>query len=160
MKFRSVIIALVFVSICCFVNGARIKDIVDVHGIRGNPLTGTGLVVGLNGTGDSSIPSAQMLASLLRREGNITFEPSILTSGSIAQVVVTAELGPWDREGSQIDINISTVGDCKSLQGGMLLATELKGLDGEVYAVARAASISSPLTTAMMASHSALPKVG
>jgi len=123
--------------------GARIKDIVDIQGIRGNPLMGTGLVIGLNGTGDGAVPSQQMLASLLRRNGDMTFSPSDLGTGSVAIVMVTAELGPWDRIGSRIDIDVSTIGDAKSLQGGMLLATELKGLNGEVYALARTASIST-----------------
>lgn len=121
----------------------RIGDICDIQGVRGNPLMGTGLVVGLNGTGDSAIPSAQLLASLLRREGDTTFTPALLRSSNIALVMVTAELGPWDREGGAMDITISSLGDAKSLQGGMLLATELKGLDGEIYAVARVASIST-----------------
>ena len=122
---------------------AKIGDISDVQGIRSNPLMGTGLVVGLNGTGDNSLPSAQMLTSLLRRESDTTFLAPMLKSANIAVVMVTAELGPWDREGSLIDINISTLQDATSLQGGMLLATELKGLDGEVYAVARVAAIST-----------------
>ena len=125
------------------VRGARVKDIVEIQGIRGNPLMGTGLVVGLNATGDKAVPSRQMLSSLLQREGGMTFSPSTLGVGSIAVVVVTAELGPWDRVGSRIDINVSADGDATNLQGGVLLATELKGLDGQVYAVARAASIST-----------------
>lgn len=128
---------------CSVIEAARIGDICDIHGVRSNPLMGTGIVVGLNGTGDSSVPSAQMLASLLRRESGTTFDPGLLKSANIALVMVTAELGPWDREGSSIDINISSLGDAKSLQGGTLLATELKGLDGEVYAVARVAAIST-----------------
>lgn len=124
-------------------SAARIGDIVDVYGVRSNSLSGTGLVVGLNGTGDNSLPSAQMLASMLQREADITFSSLELKSSSIAVVKVTAELGPWDREGSLIDINVSTLQDAASLQGGMLLATELKGLDGEVYAVARVAAIST-----------------
>lgn len=127
----------------CSLQAARIGDICDVYGVRSNPLMGTGIVVGLNGTGDSSIPSAQMLASLLRRESGTTFDPDLLRSANIALVMITAELGPWDREGGSIDINISSLGDAKSLQGGTLLATELKGLDGEVYAVARVTSIST-----------------
>lgn len=123
--------------------GARIVDIAEVHGIRGNPLYGTGLIVGLNGTGDGLLPSAQMLTSLLQREGNISFDPLYLRSENIALVMVTAELGPWDREGSLIDIHVSALGRSESLQGGTLLATELKGLDGEVYAVARVAAIST-----------------
>lgn len=122
---------------------AKIGDIMDVQGIRTNSLSGTGLVVGLNGTGDSSLPSAQMLSSLIQREADVTLAALDLKSTSIAIVRVTAELGPWDREGSLIDINVSTLQDAESLQGGMLLATELKGLDGEVYAVARAAPIST-----------------
>jgi flagellar P-ring protein precursor FlgI len=122
---------------------AKIGDIVDVYGIRSNPLMGTGLVVGLNGTGDSSVPSAQMLTSLLRREGDVTFSSMQLLSANVALVMVTAELGPWNREGALIDIHVSSLQDAKSLQGGMLLATELKGLDGQVYAVARVAAIST-----------------
>ncbi|MDH4201342.1 MAG: flagellar basal body P-ring protein FlgI [Phycisphaerae bacterium] len=124
-------------------SAAKIGDISDVQGIRSNPLMGTGLVVGLNGTGDNSLPSAQMLTSLLRREADITFLAPMLQSANIAVVMVTTELGPWDREGSLIDVNISTLQDAASLQGGMLLATELKGLDGVVYAVARVAAIST-----------------
>ena len=122
---------------------ARIGDVVDVHGIRSNPLMGTGLVVGLNGTGDSALPSAQMLTSLLRREAGVTLSPNDLRSANIALVMVTAELGPWDQPGATIDITVSAIGDAGSLQGGMLLATELKGLDGEVYAVARVAALST-----------------
>lgn len=134
---------LVLAGFVCAARAARIADIVQVHGIRGNPLYGTGLLVGLDGTGDASMPSAQMLTSLLQREGHISFDPQYLRSGNIALVMVTAELGPFDREGSLIDIQISALGSAKSLQGGTLLATELKGLDGEVYAVARVAAIST-----------------
>ncbi|MBE0535199.1 MAG: flagellar basal body P-ring protein FlgI [Phycisphaerae bacterium] len=130
----------------CILAGAaaptRIKDIVEIQGVRGNSLSGVGLVVGLNGSGDSSKISGQAVASLVRREG-ITLTPGDLSSGSVALVWVTAELGPWDREGALIDISVGTLGDAKSLQGGMLLATELKGFDGEVYAVARMSSVST-----------------
>lgn len=126
-----------------WIRAARIADIAQVYGIRGNPLYGTGLIVGLDGTGDASLPSAQMLTSLLQREGHISFDPLTLRSGNIALVMVTAELGPFNREGSLIDIHISALGNAKSLQGGTLLATELKGLDGEVYAVARVTAVST-----------------
>ena len=139
---RTHYIALVLCVLSGIATAARIKDIVEVQGIRGNSLSGVGLVVGLNGTGDSSRISGQAIASLVRREG-ITLSPTDLASGSAALVWVTAELGPWDLEGSLIDITVGTLGDCKSLQGGMLLATELKGFDGEVYAVARVSSIST-----------------
>ena len=143
MRFRLATFVVFLACAVCTAQAARVKDIVEIQGIRGNPLMGTGLVVGLNATGDSAAPSRQMLSSLLQREGGMTFSSSALGTGSIAIVIVTAELGPWDRVGSRIDINVSAIGDASSLQGGVLLATELKGLDGEVYAVARAASIST-----------------
>jgi flagellar P-ring protein precursor FlgI len=147
MRRQNAFLILLLTSVCGVATAARVGDVCDILGVRGNSLMGQGLVVGLNGTGDSSIPSAQLLTSLLRRESDTTFSPALLKSGSIALVTITAELGPWDREGSQIDINISTLGDCKSLQGGMLLAAELKGLDGAVYAVARVAAISTDAWT-------------
>jgi flagellar P-ring protein precursor FlgI len=147
MRRQNAVLILLPMWICGIAMAARIGDVCDILGVRGNSLMGQGLVVGLNGTGDSSIPSAQLLTSLLRREADTTFSPELLKSGSIALVTITAELGPWDREGSQIDINISTLGDCKSLQGGMLLAAELKGLDGTVYAVARVGAISTDAWT-------------
>ncbi|MHC4629653.1 MAG: flagellar basal body P-ring protein FlgI [Planctomycetota bacterium] len=114
----------------------RIKDIVDIQGIRSNPLRGVGLVIGLAGNGDTTLLSRQMLTNILRDSG-LVLSPSDLTGGNIAVVMVTAELGPFAREGSQIDVDVSAVGDAKSLQGGMLLPTPLKGLDGQVYAVAQ-----------------------
>lgn len=118
--------------------GERIKDIVDIQGVRSNPLRGTGLIIGLSGTGDSTGPSRQILANILRHAG-VVLSPSELTGGNIAVVMVTAELGPFNREGSRIDVDVSSVGDAKSLQGGMLLPTPLEGLDGQVYAVAQGA---------------------
>jgi flagellar P-ring protein precursor FlgI len=113
----------------------RIKDIVDIQGLRSNPLTGVGLVIGLAGTGDTTQLSRQMLTNLLRDSG-LVLNPTDLTGGNIAVVWVTAELGPFAREGSLIDVDASAIGDAKSLQGGKLLPTPLKGLDGQVYAVA------------------------
>jgi flagellar P-ring protein precursor FlgI len=115
--------------------GERIKDIVDIQGLRSNPLTGVGLVIGLAGTGDSTLLSRQMLTNLLRDSG-LVLAPSDLTGGNIAVVWITAELGPFAREGSRIDVDVSAIGDAKSLQGGKLLPTPLKGLDGQVYAIA------------------------
>ena len=114
----------------------RIKDIVDIQGVRGNPLTGIGLVTGLAGTGDKTLLSRQMLTNLLRDSG-LVLSPSDLTGDSVAVVIVTAELGPFDREGMRIDVDVSTLGDAKTLQGGMLLSTPLRGLDGQVYAIAQ-----------------------
>jgi flagellar P-ring protein precursor FlgI len=114
----------------------RIKDIVDIQGVRSNPLRGIGLVVGLAGTGDTTSLSRQMLTNILRDSG-LVLSPSDLTGGNIAVVMVTAELGPFAREGSQFDVDVSAIGDAKSLQGGMLLPAPLEGLDGQVYAVAQ-----------------------
>jgi flagellar P-ring protein precursor FlgI len=114
----------------------RIKDIVDIQGLRGNPLRGIGLVIGLTNTGDTTALSRQMLTNILRDAG-LVLSPAELTGGNIAVVMVTAELGPFDRQGSHIDVDVSAIGDAKSLQGGMLLPTPLEGLDGQVYAVAQ-----------------------
>jgi flagellar P-ring protein precursor FlgI len=114
----------------------RIKDIVDIQGVRGNPLMGIGLVTGLAGTGDNTQLSRQMLTNVLRDSG-LVLAPSDLKGGNVAVVMVTAELGPFDREGGRIDADVSALGDAKSLQGAVLLPTPLKGLDGQVYAVAQ-----------------------
>ncbi len=124
---------------CTFLPGVgrseRIKDIVDIQGLRGNPLTGIGIVIGLTNTGDTTLLSRQMLTNMLRNSG-LVLSPSDLTGGNVSVVCVTAELGPFSREGSRIDVDVSAIGDTKSLQGGKLLPTPLKGLDGRVYAVA------------------------
>ena len=116
--------------------GERIKDIVEVQGIRGNPLVGFGVVVGLNGTGDSSPSSQRAMASALQRMG-INLSPADLASKNIASVMVTATLPPFGRAGSAIDVTVSSFGSASSLLGGTLLMTELKGADGQVYAVAQ-----------------------
>jgi flagellar P-ring protein precursor FlgI len=127
------------ITACALMSGVgrceRIKDIVDIQGLRSNPLTGVGLVIGLAGTGDTTILSRQMLTNLLRDSG-LVLKPTDLTGGNIAVVWVNADLGPFSREGSRIDADVSAIGDAKSLQGGKLLPTPLKGLDSEVYAVA------------------------
>ncbi|MGE5294674.1 MAG: flagellar basal body P-ring protein FlgI [Solirubrobacterales bacterium] len=116
--------------------GERIKDIVDIQGVRSNPLTGFGLVVGLAGTGDRALLSRQMLTNVLRNAG-LVLSPEDLTGGNVAVVMVSAELGPFDREGMKIDVDVSSLGDATTLQGAMLLPTPLHGLDGQVYAVAQ-----------------------
>ena len=126
----------VVLALCSAAPCERIKDIVDIQGVRGNPLNGVGLVTGLAGTGDTTSLSRQMLTNILRDSG-LVLAPADLTGGNIAVVMVSAELGAFDREGARIDIDVSAIGDAKSLQGGMLLPTPLKGLDGQVYAVAQ-----------------------
>ena len=136
MKFRLIFLILILLVLAEAGHCERIKDIVDIQGVRSNPLEGIGLVIGLAGTGDTTLPSRQMLTNILRDSG-LVLSPSDLTGGNIAVVMVTGELGPFTREGSHIDVDVSAIGDAKSLQGGMLLATPLKGLDDQVYAVAQ-----------------------
>ncbi len=117
---------------------ARIKDIANVRGVRQNQLVGYGLVVGLDGSGDSTKTefTQQSLSSLLERMG-VTVDPEDLKVENVAAVMVTAELPPFSRSGSRIDALVSSIGDAKNLQGGTLLLTPLKGLDGQVYAMAQ-----------------------
>ena len=136
MKSRLILLFVILLSAGEVGQCQRIKDIVDIQGIRGNPLTGVGLVIGLANTGDSTLPSQQMLTNILRDSG-LVLSSSDFKGGNVAIVMVTAELGPFARQGSRIDVDVSSIGDAKSLQGGMLLHTPLKGLDGQVYAVAQ-----------------------
>ncbi len=118
---------------------ARIKDIVDMEGIRENQLVGYGLVVGLNGTGDSlnnSPFTKQSLQSMLERLGVNTQGENVRTK-NVAAVMVTANLPPFATQGSRMDVSVSALGDSGSLQGGVLLVTPLLGADGEVYAIAQ-----------------------
>ena len=117
----------------------RIKDIVDIEGVRDNQLVGYGLVVGLNGTGDglSNSPfTTQSMIAMLERLG-VNVRGQNLNTGNIAAVMVTATLPPFTNQGSRIDVSVSSLGDASSLQGGTLLVTPLMGADGEVYAVAQ-----------------------
>lgn len=117
----------------------RIKDLANIDGVRGNDLVGYGLVVGLNGSGDSlrNAPfTEEIMAGLLERLGvNVTDEA--FRPKNVAAVIVTATLPPFARAGSQIDINVAAIGDAKSLLGGTLVMTPLNAADGEIYAVAQ-----------------------
>lgn len=143
MKIKNVITAAVF-SVFSLVSAnveaaSRIKDIADFEGVRTNQLIGFGLVVGLKGTGDN-IKSVnftrESLVAMLDRIG-INARDGQLKSKNIAAVMVTSELPAFGRQGSRIDVNVSALGDAKSLQGGTLMATPLIAADGEVYAVAQ-----------------------
>ncbi len=117
----------------------RIKDIVDIKGVRQNQLVGYGLVVGLEGTGDSEDSSftIQSLASLLEKMGVTVQTKDIEDVENVAAVMVTADLPPFASLGSRIDVLVSSIGDAENLQGGTLLFTPLKGADGKVYAIAQ-----------------------
>lgn len=120
---------------------SRIKDLATFEGVRENQLVGYGIVVGLNGTGDSlnNAPfTKQSLQAMLERMGVNTRGANMRTA-NVAAVMVTANLPPFSTQGSRIDVAISALGDAKSLQGGTLLVTPLMGADGEVYAIAQGA---------------------
>jgi flagellar P-ring protein precursor FlgI len=120
---------------------SRIKDIFNVEGVRDHLLVGYGLVVGLNGTGDSlsSAPfTQQSLIGMLERLGvNTRDEINALKTANVAAVMVTATLPPFSRQGSRIDVTVSALGDSDSLQGGTLLVTPMLGADGEIYSVSQ-----------------------
>jgi flagellar P-ring protein precursor FlgI len=119
---------------------ARIKDIASVEGVRGNQLTGYGVVVGLDGTGDGqqSIFTVQSILSMLRRRGvTVSVDPRQVRVKNAAAVVVTATLPPFSRSGNRVDVQISSIGDAESLRGGTLVMTPLFGGDQQVYAVAQ-----------------------
>lgn len=117
----------------------RIKDLANIDGVRGNDLIGYGLVVGLNGSGDSlrnSPFTEEIMAGLLERLGvNVTDEA--FRPKNVAAVIVTATLPPFARTGSQINVSVAAIGDAKSLLGGTLVMTPLNAADGEIYAVAQ-----------------------
>ncbi len=118
----------------------RLKEVASVQGVRNNQLVGYGLVVGLDGTGDqtTSTPfTTQSLAAMLQQMG-VTVPPGTnMQLKNVAAVMVTAQLPPFAQPGQQIDVNVSSLGNAKSLRGGTLIATPLKGADGQVYALAQ-----------------------
>ena len=123
-------------------DAARIKDLTEVRGVRSNQLIGFGLVIGLSGTGDSATNvffSIQSIVNMLKKLGITvpTAEVDNLKFKNVATVMVTAELPPFARQGNKIDVLVSSVGDSKSLQGGTLLMTPLRGPDNQTYAIAQ-----------------------
>ena len=118
---------------------SRIKDIVAFEGVRDNQLVGYGIVVGLNGSGDSlrNAPmTKQSLEAMLERQG-VNVRDGNLNTKNTAAVMVTANLPPFSAAGARMDVTVSTLGDAKSLLGGTLLVTSLQGADGQTYAVAQ-----------------------
>jgi flagellar P-ring protein precursor FlgI len=127
---------------------SRIKDLASVEGVRQNQLIGYGLVVGLNGTGDTlnnSPFTKQSLQAMLERLG-VNTRGANLRTANVAAVMVTANYPAFGAQGTRIDVTVSALGDSKSLQGGTLLVTPLLGADGEVYAVAQGAVAISGFT--------------
>jgi flagellar P-ring protein precursor FlgI len=132
-------------TLLCGVQAAhatRIKDLADLEGVRDNQLMGYGLVIGLNGTGDDikkSVFTKQAMINMIKRMGMAIPEEVFkqMKTDNVAAVMVTAQLPPFARPGSAIDIQVSSIGDASSLSGGTLLMTPLKGPDGNTYAVAQ-----------------------
>ena len=142
-SFKMIVCIFLVVAVAIFLipdaHAVRIKDITDIKGVRENHLVGYGLVVGLEGTGDSddSLFTIQSLASLLEKMG-VTVQPEDIEDvENVAAVMVTTNLPPFAGLGNRIDVLVSSIGDAENLQGGTLLFTPLKGADGKVYAVAQ-----------------------
>ncbi len=136
MKLLATVLIALSVS-ASLVHAARVKDLVSVDGGRDNQLVGYGLVIGLAGDGDSVSPlTINAVANSLRRFG-LTVDPADLKSDNVAAVMITADIPPFAREGTRIDVVVSSIGDAESLQGGVLLQTPLIGADETVYAVAQ-----------------------
>jgi flagellar P-ring protein precursor FlgI len=130
-------------ALCCWLAaspagaGVRVRDLAMVAGARDNQLVGYGLVVGLAGDGDKDpVYTKQTVANMLQRHG-ITVPPATLSSKNVAVVMVTADIAAFMKNGSRIDVQVASIGDAKSLQGGVLLQTPLLGADNRVYAVAQ-----------------------
>jgi flagellar P-ring protein precursor FlgI len=135
MKIRYLLLSLLLISSNVFAE--RIKDLASIAGVRSNQLIGYGLVVGLNGTGDKTRFTGQSLRSMLRELG-VTLPPGTdPKSKNVAAVSVHADLPPFGKPGQTIDVTVSSLGDAKSLRGGSLLMTPLKGADGQIYAMAQ-----------------------
>ena len=118
----------------------RLKEVASVQGVRSNQLIGYGLVVGLDGTGDqtTSAPFTQQSINALLQQMGVSVPPGTsMQLKNVAAVMVTAQLPPFAQPGQQIDVNVSSLGNSKSLRGGMLIATPLKGADGQIYALAQ-----------------------
>jgi flagellar P-ring protein FlgI len=135
---RAVALAIVCTVAAASLGGARLKDLVDVEGVRENQLIGYGLVVGLAGTGDrqQTIFSNQSLTNILARLG-ISVSPTAIRVKNTAAVIVTATLPAFAQTGLRIDTTAAAIGDASNLQGGILTLTSLRGADGQVYAVAQ-----------------------
>ena len=121
-------------------NAMRLKEVASVQGVRTNQLVGYGIVVGLDGTGDqtTSTPfTTQSINALLQQMGVTVPAGTSMQLKNVAAVMVTAQLPAFAQPGQQIDVNVSSLGNAKSLRGGMLIATPLKGADGQIYALAQ-----------------------
>jgi flagellar P-ring protein precursor FlgI len=135
----ALLVIIACLALCAVARAARIKDLVIVEGGRDNQLVGYGLVVGLAGKGDSKLSfTVQSIANALQRFG-INIPANTIKSDNVAAVMITADIPAFAKPGAKIDVTISSIGDAKTLQGGVLLQTPLIGADETVYAVAQGA---------------------
>ncbi len=141
-KLMTVMVLLGFLLSAGGVSAARIKDLAELKGVRDNQLVGYGLVVGLNDTGDSSNNgiTMQTVANMMEHMG-LTLDRDAVNVGNVAAVMVTADLPPFAKTGTEIDVVVSSLGDAESLSGGVLLRTPLAGPDQNTYAVAQGSVI-------------------
>jgi len=139
MRMLQLVLLCLFLPVAAQAGTIRLKDLVEFDGVRGNDLVGYGLVVGLNGTGDGlrNAPfTEEIMSNILERLGvNVAGEQ--FRPKNVAAVLVTANLPPFSRVGSQIDVTVSAIGDSKSLMGGTLIMTPLNAADGQIFAVAQ-----------------------
>ncbi len=128
-------------------SAARLKELVSIEGVRDNQLVGYGLVVGLNGTGDrqQTVFSIQSLLNLLQKMG-VNVPPGAIQVANTAAAMVTADLPPFAQPGVRIDVTVSAIGDARSLQGGILVLTSLRGIDGQVYSTAQGPVVTGGFT--------------
>jgi len=130
------VVVLMLVSLLSFGALVRLKDIARFRGARDNQLFGVGVVIGLNGSGDSGTVPSTLISNMLKNFG-ISISNQDLKSKNAAIVIVTADIPPYFKPGMRLDIQISSIGDAKSLANGVLLQTPLYGADGVVYAVSQ-----------------------
>jgi flagellar P-ring protein precursor FlgI len=135
---RIVIALLMVLVLTSSANATRIKDLAAFEGVRDNQLVGYGLIVGLNGTGDSDQARVQLqsIVTMLERMG-VTVNINLIKVKNVAAVMVTSTLPPFAKQGNKLDVLVSSLGDAKSIAGGTLIMTPLKGADNQVYAVAQ-----------------------
>ena len=142
MRFTKFLFTLAGVALILFginqAQSARLKDLATVQGVRSNQLVGYGLVAGLAGTGESNSRfTEQSFRSMLSNFGIKLTDSGTIKISDVAPVVVHAELPPFAKPGQTIDVTVSAIGEADSLRGGSLLQTMLKGIDGNIYAVAQ-----------------------
>lgn len=139
MRLASYLLVALLVLVPCFdIEAARVKDVAKIQGVRDNQLLGYGIIVGLNGTGDSTKSdfTINSIVNMMRNFG-VTVNVNDIKPKNVAAVIVTAKLPAFAKPGDNIDVNVASMGDAKSIQGGVLLQTPLQAANGDVYAVAQ-----------------------